>query len=119
MCFNNIKGLFTKPLALFDGTMAVKVTCNDFRTSFSVKGFNEVETRYKTSDGRTVKTTSESGSLPRKLKRRKTKEQPVATVTPVAAAVMETKESLSNEKKPQRITAAKKPSKYEKPSEFK
>ena len=61
VCFNNIKDLFTKPLALFDGTMAVKVTCNDFRTSFSVKGFNEVETRYKTSDGRTVKTTSESG----------------------------------------------------------
>ena len=81
----------------------------------SLVGFSEAETRYKLSDGRTVKNAADA-ALPRKHKRRKTKEQPVSSVTVVAAAVQETKETLSNEKKPQRITASKKPSKYEKPS---
>ena len=80
-------------------------------------GFSEAETRYKLSDGRTVKNAADA-ALPRKHKRRKTKEQPVSSVTVVAAAVQETKETLSNERKPQRITASKKPSKYEKPSEY-
>ena len=80
-------------------------------------GFSEAETRYKLSDARTVKNAADA-ALPRKHKRRKTKEQPVSSVTVVAAAVQETKETLSNEKKPQRITASKKPSKYEKPSKY-
>ena len=80
-------------------------------------GFSEAETRYKLSDGRTVKNAADA-ALPRKHKRRKTKEQPVSSVTVVVAAVQETKETLSNEKKPQRITASKKPSKYEKPSQY-
>ena len=82
-----------------------------------LKGFNEAETRYKQTDGRTIKNVTEA-VLPGKHKRRKTKEQPLPLVKNVAAAVQETKESLSNEKKPQRITATKKPSKYEKPSKF-
>ena len=80
-------------------------------------GFSEAETRYKLTDGRTVKNTADA-PLPRKHKRRKTKEQPVSTAATVAAAVQETKETLGSDKKPQRITAAKKPSKYDKPSEY-
>lgn len=82
-----------------------------------IEGFNEVETRYRMSEAK-PRHTGETPSLPRKQRqRRKSKEQqPVIKVNSVAAAVQETKESLSNEKKPQRIIAVKKPSKFDRPS---